>query len=103
MNYAANTHRKYNDALDSLHEIKHDELNHAWTQMTLAMACEADAKKRRTYQIAARALAVATLSERHRDVLIAEITAEMAALDASRAELDHPWPAPTVREMRYAD
>ncbi|WP_428950914.1 hypothetical protein [Streptomyces sp. cg35] len=106
--------RQYNEAQDRLNAIDHDTLNDAWTQMTLAMTCETDPKKRRTYQIAVRALAAATMSERHRLALVAEISAETAALDATRTELDDDTEAelierlraahpPVVREMRYAD
>lgn len=60
------------EADQRLGQASHDDLDRAWTTLTLKMTRATDASDRKAYMLATRALASATLAQRHRDALSAE-------------------------------
>lgn len=79
----------YLDAAADLDRIGEQELSKVWTEILLAAACETSPARRRSYTVAARALAAATLSERYRLAMLEEVRAEMD--DCGVPEMFEDW------------
>lgn len=79
----------YLDACADLDRIGEQELSKVWTEILLAATCETSPARRRSYTVAARALATATLSERYRLAMLEEVRAEMD--DCGVPEMFEDW------------
>lgn len=79
----------YLDACAELDRIGEQELSKVWTEILLAAACETSLARRRSYTVAARALAATALCERYRLEMLEEVRAEMD--ECGVAEMCEGW------------
>ncbi|MDQ8704896.1 hypothetical protein RCO28_20715 [Streptomyces sp. LHD-70] len=86
------TRERHLDALAALDEITVDELAKVWTETLLAQSVESSPARRRSFLVATRVLAVATLSMRHHEALQAQAcTEEGAGEEQMKGHEFSPW------------